>query len=165
MGGAILANAGGIAVNPHKVVLFQGVDFRAHTFAYQLIPKSYDEAEEVRQIIRAFKLHASPGYFNGEATIRGSNFGAQDFTVRPPTAGKHYFKYPEFFTIQFHNATHLFNIGPSVITSFNVDYHPLNTPAYARNNADQVPTPVQINISIQFKETEIVTKEQVEAGR
>lgn len=164
VGGAILANSGGIAVNPHKVVLFQGVGFRNHSFAFQFVPRSYKEAQEITNIIRAFKYHSSPGFFNGEATIRAGNLGIdglQDYKLQPPTAGKHFFSYPDFFTIAFHNDEHLFRIGPSVVESFSVDYHPLNTPAYAREGGNS-PTPVQINIQIQFQETEIVTKDNIE---
>lgn len=76
------------------------------------------------------------------------------------SAGKHFFKYPEFFTIKFNHPNYLFGIGPSVIESFSVDYHPVGMPTYNREN-DQDPTPTQINISISFRETEIITKDLI----
>ncbi|NBR25018.1 MAG: hypothetical protein EBU08_14835 [Micrococcales bacterium] len=163
VGKAILANSGGVAANPHRVVLFEGVGFRDHSFSYQFTPKSYSEAETLRQIIRAFKYHSAPG-FASSVSVKTSNLNAGIGDLNNKTPGKFFFKYPEFFTIEFHHKDHLFEIAPSVLTRFSVDYHPLNTPAYAREEGGP-PTPVQINISMSFQETEIVTKEAVDKGR
>jgi hypothetical protein len=58
----------------------------------------------------------------------------------------------------------LFSIGECVMESMTVDYQPLNFPAYVASleepNAPLIPS--QIVISMAFKETDIVTKDQIE---
>jgi hypothetical protein len=115
----------------------------------------------IRKIIYAFKYHSSPG-FAKSININTSVVGGSD-NLQSSTPGKFFFKYPEYFEIEFHRKEHLFSMAPSVLTRFNVDYHPLNTPAYSREEGRE-PTPVQINISLSFQETEIVTKESIEKG-
>lgn len=161
VGQGILANSGGLARNPHKVMLFDQVGFRTHQFAYQFTPKSYAEADELRKIIRLFKLHASPS-FNANLTLRAgeaTNGLLQNADVNV-SAGKHFFKYPEYFEIDYHHPKFLYQIGPSVLESIGIDYHPAGQPSYNRAG-DAEPTPTQINITLSFKETEIVTKENI----
>lgn len=166
VGRSIVGNSGGLAVNPHRILLFNHVGFREHRFSYQLTPKNYEDANILRQIVRLFKLHASPA-FAREGNINLSNFGVglgtdlqvQDVAVE--ITGKHFFKYPEWFKISFHHPKFLYNIGPSVLENIVVDYHPAGSPTYARKAGQDAPTPTQINISLSFKETEIVTKENI----
>jgi hypothetical protein len=152
----------GFAVNPHKVLMFQNVGFRSHQFNYQFSPKSFEEATMLRDIIRSFKRFAAPSYPSSSDTI-GIGLGSSDsnLTNVDVSQGKHFFKYPEFFTIEFNHPNFLFGIGPSVIESFSVDYHPVGMPTYNREKG-QDPTPTQINISISFRETEIITKDLIE---
>lgn len=152
--GAAVAGQRGIAVNPHKVLLFQNVGFRAHQFNYAFTPKNYAEAETLRKIIAKFKYYASPSFANDVQLIDGQG-GPTDIR-----AGKHFFKYPEYFEIRFHHPNFLFQLGPSVIESFSVDYHPAGIPTYAREKGKE-PTPTQINMSITFRETDIVTKDNI----
>lgn len=156
--GAAGAAQFGIARNPHKVILFESVGFRRHTFSYQFVPQSYIEAEKLRQIITYFKLFASPS-LNGKATIGKQHTGLdKDIEL---SGGKHFFKYPEYFELDFHHPRFLFSIGPSILESVEVNYQPAGLPAYARETGQQDPTPTAINISLSFKETEIVTKENI----
>lgn len=159
--GAGIVAQQGFAVNPHKVLMFQNVGFRSHQFNYQFSPKSFEEATMLRDIIKAFKMFASPSYpGQGESINIGSGVRGMHEERLDLSAGKHFFKYPEFFTIKFNHPNYLFGIGPSVIESFSVDYHPVGMPTYNREN-DQDPTPTQINISISFRETEIITKDLI----
>ena len=131
-GQAILANQG-IAVNPHKVLLFQGVGFREHQFSYQFTPKSYAEAETLKKIIYLFKYHGAPS-FEGLGSVSiplgrlGIN-GLNDFN-RSLEPGKHFFKYPDYFKIKFHHPEFLFGIGPSVLESCTIDYQPAGQETY-----------------------------------
>lgn len=155
----------GIARNPHKVVLFNNVGFRTHEFSYSFSPKSYEEAEMLRKIITLFKLYASPSFnVPGEINVPLSGLNSidgvdlKDANIKLGT-GRHFFKYPEYFEIDFHHPKFLFQIGPSVIEQFSVDYHPQGV-AYARTEGRE-PTPVGIGLRISFRETEIVTKESI----
>lgn len=163
----ILANRG-FAVNPHKVLMFQNVGFRTHQFNYQFTPKSYREAVALRDIVKMLKYYSAPSYptenermefHGGNTPLLGDSRVSLDVS-----AGKHFFKYPEFFTIEFNHKAFLFEIGPSVIESFQVDYHPVGVPTYNREGGAE-PTPTAMNISITFKETDIITKDLIDEGR
>lgn len=154
----------GIARNPHKVVLFESVGFRDHSFRYEFIPQSFPEAKRLQDIIRQFKLAASPS-FGAElktgpvslAAVLGGRDAGKNLSL-----GKHFFKYPDYFDIEYRYKDSLFTIGPSVLTSIDVEYHPAGIPSYARNSPeDENPLPTATKLSLNFKETEIVTKENI----
>lgn len=127
----------GVAANPHKIVLFTGVDFREHRFSWRLSPRSRDESNRIRDIIRAFTYYSHPEY----------------------VAGGLFFKYPEFFEIKFRHPEYLFELQPSVCTDIQVNYHGQGFPAYIRNSdGSGAPAPAEVELTLSFKETEIVTK-------
>jgi hypothetical protein len=135
--GALLKVAGGVAVNPHKIVLFTGVNFREHTFSWRLSPKNRQESDTIRNIIDFFKFYSHPEY----------------------VAGGLFFKYPEFFNIRFHHPDYLFAIRPSVCKDIKINYHTQGYPAYVRNaDGSGAPAPAEIELTLTFLETEIVTK-------
>ena len=105
-------------------------------------------------------------------------------------ASRAFFEYPNVFDIEFAQADkstgnnpsfsnlpeilqngrrtagpkRLFTIGECVMESMTVDYQPLNFPAYVASIKDPFAPliPSQIVISMAFKETDIVTKDQIE---
>ena len=133
-GKAGLAGAG-VARNPHLATLFTGVNFRSHSFAYKFVPKSRDESDTLRDIIQKFKFHMAPGY----------------------AAGGHFFTYPENFDIQFHYPEYLFDIGASVLTAFDVQYHGEGASYYF----DETNAPVSVSITLNFQELTINTKDNI----
>ena len=170
---AAAASQFGVARNPHKVVLFDSVGFRTHSFSYQFTPKNRRESETLNQIIKLFKYHASPG-MNPTKTINmgGVNemlkgLGAKDTNLQniELSGGKHFFSYPEFWRIKFHHPKFLFTIGESVLKSVDVNYHGGGSVSYARDTPDATPAPTQVNLNLSFMETDIITKENIEDGR
>lgn len=170
---AAAASQFGVARNPHKVVLFDSVGFRTHSFSYQFTPKNRRESETLNQIIKLFKYHASPG-MNPTKTIDMSGvnnmlkgLGAKDPKLQniELSGGKHFFSYPEFWRIKFHHPKFLFAIGESVLKSVDVNYHGGGSISYARDTADATPAPTQVNLNLSFMETDIITKEKIEDGR
>ena len=139
IGGVVPAVTGalGIAVNPHQALLFQGTQFRTHSFSYKFMPRSREEAETLQKIIKLFKFHMAP-------ELRNSN---------------HFFEYPEQFDIDFKHKDVLFDIGTSVLTGFTVDYHGEGTPSYHGLNDDVQPT--SFNINMEFQEVTITTKQNI----
>jgi hypothetical protein len=136
----ILAGAlagAGVAQNPHLATLFTGTGFRVHSFNYKLIARNETESNRIRDIIRMFKYHMSPEYI----------------------LGNHFFEYPDIFDIDFHYPRYLFNIGPSVLTSFNVDYHGEGGAYYYNNSGYKAP--FSVNIYLSFQETTITTKSEI----
>jgi hypothetical protein len=135
---AALKVFGGIATNPHKIVLFTGVDFRDHSFSWKLSPRNRRESDTIRKIVEMFAYYSHPEF----------------------VAGGLFFKYPEFFQIKFARDSYLFRMRPSVCTDIKVDYHSQGTPAYIRNrDGSGEPAPAEVSLSLTFKETEIISKQ------
>ncbi len=68
-----------------------------------------------------------------------------------------FFEYPEEFDIEFSSRInpHLFNVNRSVLKSINVNYNGENIPIFF----EETGAPVSIEVSLQFQETKILTKE------
>lgn len=128
-----LAGAG-IAANPGLATLFTGVGFRTHQFSYKFVPKSSEESTEIYLIINRFKSAMSPSYL-------GEN---------------HFFEYPNQFDIEFHYPEYLFDIGASVLTSFDVNYSTEGGSYFNKDNS-----PVSVTMNMTFQELTIVTKENI----
>jgi hypothetical protein len=134
---AVAKVGAGVSVNPHKIILFTGVDFREHRFTWKLSPRNRDESNRIRDIINVFTRYAHPEFVGGGM----------------------FFKYPEFFEIKFRHPEYLFKMQPSVCTDIQVNYHGQGFPAYIRDaNGGGDPAPAEVELTLAFKETEIVTK-------
>ena len=59
-----LARTGGRVLNPNAEMLFQGPVIRDFSFEFQMIARSRKEGEEIRKIIRFFKLGMAPKFQN-----------------------------------------------------------------------------------------------------
>ena len=129
----------GLTINPHMAVLFKGVGFREHAFNYKFIAKNQSESNTIKNIIKVFKYYMHPSYFNG------SNLA---------------FQYPDEFEIEFAQAVsdNLYKVGTSVLKSFNVNYNGENTPLFFEDTG----APVSIDIQMQFQETRIMTKDDMD---
>lgn len=56
----LLSRATGQIINPNLELLFTGVALRSFTFDFNFVPRSKEEGERVKQIIRTFKTAMSP---------------------------------------------------------------------------------------------------------
>ena len=129
----------GIAVNPHLAVIFDGVNFRTHSFQYKFSPRSSGESNNVREIIKIFKKHMLPTLADGNA----------------------FFEYPDEFKIKFNskNENFLFKIGTSVLTDFQINYN-LDGGSYFHHNG----APVSVSMQLSFTELDILTQAKIEEG-
>ncbi len=130
----------GTARNPHMAQVFKNVNFRTHQLSFKLAPKSIDEQNILKSIIKSFKLAMHPKY----------------------KLAQHFFDYPAQFDIDLitgKSDEYFFNIGPSVLTSMSVDYLP-NGPHMHDVNGTKAPLAVALNL--QFTETKIVTQDEIE---
>lgn len=142
-GAAALKVGAGIAINPNKIVLFTGVPFREHTFSWKLSPKNREESNRINKMIKMFRYYSHPEY----------------------VAGGLFFKYPEFFRIRFNYPEYLFDLRPSVCTDVRVNYHSTGYAAYVRDkNGGGIPAPAEVELSLTFKEVEIITKNSLDQG-
>ena len=136
----VLGASAKVALNPFKEVLFESIDFRTFAFKYRFFPKSRAESIAVEEIIKRFKFHMHPEL----------------------SANKLFFIYPSEFEIAYYyqnKENHVFHkFKPCVLESMEVSY-----------GGEQFSTfdngyPTEINMSLTFRETEILTKEQIKQG-
>jgi len=129
----------GIAVNPHLAVIFSGVNFRTHQFQYKFSPRDASESDNLKNIIKKFKLNMHP-------SIESAAF----------------FKYPNEFDIEFSSShkNYLFEFGTSVLTDFQINYNPDGGSYFHDNGA-----PVSVGLSLTFTEIDIITQDKINEGR
>lgn len=134
--------ATGLAPNPKKEVMFNGVDFRSFVMNYQFFPKNKAEAAIIENIILEFKYHSHPEFKDAKKFI---------------------YLYPSEFDISFYHAdsenNHLPKISTCVLVGMAVDYTPNGSWATTADGA-----PIQINLAMQFKELSTLTKETIRKG-
>jgi len=136
----VVSAAAKVSLNPFKEVIFEAVDFRAFNFKYRFFPKSKQEAENVEKIIRLFKFHMHPDL----------------------SSNKLFFIYPSEFEIAyfFENKenTYFHKIKPCVLESMDISYGGEQFSSFK----DGIPT--EVNMTLTFRETEILTKRQIKDG-
>lgn len=138
----LLARSQGYAFNPQQQILFDGIDFRTYQMVFVFTPYSKQESEEVQKIIKMFKYHSAPRLATGSAGM---------FFVPPSTFS------PKFFFNGKEN-TKINKITESVIQNINVDYAPNGFSTTADGAA------VQIQLTIDFKEIELLTRDRIQQG-
>jgi hypothetical protein len=133
-------NKAGYVFNPDAQVLFNGVGFRSFSMNFTFTPYSKKEAEDVKRIIKMFRMHSAPR--------------------RVSSAGGMFFIPPSIFNIDFNfkgtNNQYINRVGDCVIENIDVNYTPNGWSAHEDGS------PVQTVITIQFKEIVIVDREMIE---
>jgi hypothetical protein len=138
----------GVASNPGLELLYTSPSFRSFRFDFMFYPRSQREAKEVMKIIKKLKFHQAPEI----ASRTGGRF------LIPPS---------EFDIEFFYNGSENPNIpkvSTCVLEQIDVDYAPNGFSAYevpGELNPAEGGTgmPTGIRLSLQFKETQIITKE------
>lgn len=132
----------GLAANPKKEQVFKGVDFRTFQFEYQFFPRNAAEAKNIRTIIETFKYHMHPEFKDD-----------YNFVYIYPS---------EFDIFYYQNGVENMNLHrhtSCVLTELNVNYTPNGQ---FSTFADGMPT--QINVTMNFRELALLTKDKVEDG-
>ena len=146
-GGLGLINkAFGQADNPYMEVLFDKMALRTFNYNFKFAPKNKDERDDVQKIIQLFRFHMAP-------EVKGGN---NRFLTLPSTFDIHYMFQQEDGKASendFYN-----RIATCVLESCNVNY----TPDGVKSFRDGSPT--QITMELQFKETELLTKDRINEG-
>lgn len=138
----LLLRGQGYAFNPQQQILFEGIDFRTYQMAFTFTPYSRQEAATVEKIIKLFKVHSAPRLATGSAGM---------FFV-PPSIFT-----PKFFFNGQENKK-INKITKSVIENIDVNYAPNGF----TTQSDGAPT--QIQLTINFKEIELLTRDRIEQG-
>ena len=147
VGGAI-TKITGFAENPFSEVVFKGVGHRDFSYTYNLTARNKEEVEDINKIITLFKYHMHPSL---------------NFDV----AGGRYFKVPSEFEIHYAYQGQLNNylnkISRCVLTAVEVNYGGDEFTTFRQFDGDGA-APVQISMTLNFTETEIMTKETIADG-
>lgn len=145
---ALAIAAGGRASNPGLELLYSSPSFRSFRFDFMFYPRSQKEAREVMNIIDKLKFHQAPEI---------SSFSGGRFLIPPSEFDI------EFFYNGFDNPN-IPNISTCVLETIDIDYAPNGFSAYEVPEQETATkggtgTPTAIRLSLQFKETQIITKE------
>jgi hypothetical protein len=128
---------------------FKGIDKRTFQYEFKMIPRSKDEADEIKKIINAFKVNMLPEFANS-----GSNRSGRQMTI------------PNTFDIQYmyQNAenNYLHKISTCYLQSMDVSYGGSRYKTFD-GNEDGAP-PVETSISLNFSEIELITRERATEG-
>jgi hypothetical protein len=128
----------GLAPNPFREQVFRNVENRTFRFDYKFYPRSPSEAQAVRNIITKFKFHMHPEV----------------------SSGKLFYVYPSTFDIAYYyqgyENTNLHRISTCVLERMSVDYGGQSWNTFG----DGMPT--EINLSLEFRELERLTKERIQ---
>ena len=137
----------GEIISDRMELAFKGIDKRTFDYTFKMMPRSKEEADEIAEIIYAFKFHMLPELGDGDKTGRN-------------------LKVPSTFDIQYmyvnQENNYLHKISTCYLSSMDVSYGGSKYVTYD-GNADGAP-PVETEITLQFQEIELITRERVEEG-
>jgi len=138
-GTAAINITSGVTVNNRTEMMFEGLDRRAFAFTFRLIPHSAEEAATIKQIVDSFRYYMLP------EVPEGATFGRA-------------LKAPSTFKIQYAHEKELHKIGESVLEGVDVKYGG-DRPQFHRDNR-----PTETELTLQFKELDIMTKRSIVEG-
>lgn len=176
--GGVLQQAIGVVQNPHLQLLYKGIGLREFQFEFIFTPSSSHEANQVDQIIKQFTYWSVPS--------KGGNGVSNNYLI-PPNLFKIKFLFLNGSGLAGAVTNFFSNIGTNILgsqitsllspssikpeskstakifeiynncalTNMMVDYAPNGWAAY------QDGYPIQTRMTLQFKETDIVTKESI----
>lgn len=128
-----------IAVDPHFTVHFEGaVNARTFTFDFKMNPRNSSEAVAIATICRTFKMYAAPP---------------------AKTLNYRFWGYPAYFEIEYWNSNLTHKIKNCALTSIAI-----NHTGTGDNHTFYDGYPLQTDLSLQFQETELLTREDFQSG-
>ena len=140
-GKALFAIDSGKVITPKMELMFEGIGRRNFSFSFVLIPKSAQEAEVIKKIVKMFKVHMSADYVDGSS--REMSF-------------------PDMFDIEYMylgtRNPNLNKIATCALTKMDVEYGGDRYVAYEGG------IPQTTKISLNFTEFDIITKKHIEDG-
>ncbi len=140
----------GTALNPHQELVFDKVNFRKFKLKYKLIAKNLPETGAIKALINDIEYHMHPSLH----------------------AGTLLFKYPSEFEIRFviNSATkespYMFRLYRCILENLTINYGGNgNLALFKKSDGSSYGAPVEIEIDMDFKETNIMTKELIQTIR
>ena len=143
---SVLLKGQGYAINPQLQMIYRGMGFRSFQLMFLFSPKSHQEADQINSIIHTFKYHHAPTLQAGAADSTQSMF------LVPPS----------IFNIRFYLGSdeniYVPRYGDCVLQSIDVNYTPNGWASYEDG------FPVQTQLTLQFKETEVIDRNKLQNG-
>ncbi len=137
----------GTAFTDRMEMAFKGIPKREFTYTFKMIPRSEDEANEVKKIVDMFKFHMLPEMTG--ATSRGRLMN-----------------YPSTFEIKYmyQNAenNYLNKVSECYLKSMDVDYGGGRYKTFRGNDVGA--PPLETTITLNFGEIELITRERAVEG-
>jgi len=131
--------ASGTLTNNRTEMKFEGIERRDFSFSFRMLPTSPEEAQTIEDIVTAFRFHSMPEFDGG--LVKGRTM------IVPST-----------FDIEYRPNIHLHKISTSVLESVEVQYGGERTQFFTDDQ------PVETQLTLKFKELEIITKERILEG-
>lgn len=127
-------------VNPFTSMLYQGPKLRQFMLDFSLFARNQKESESIQKILKAFKLAMHPNAEKGNESV--------------------FFDFPYVFDVFFITPAtdKMFNIKRAALTDMSVNYAGANQPSFFNVSW----APVDIRLSLSFKELELLTKDDIE---
>ena len=129
-------------------MVFKGVPRRTFSFQFTMMPKSEAEAKSIKEICQMFRFYMAPS-FEGEVNTSRTFIVPATFDI-------------EYRLIGGGENNFLNKISTSVLTSCEITYGGERTTFF--RPTDGGAPPVQTNITLNFKELEIITRERIGVG-
>ena len=137
----------GAVISDRMELAFKGINKSQFQYTFKMIPRSQEEAEEIRKIIFVFKNNMLPEFVGGNR------------------AGRR-LRVPNTFDIQYmyngRKNDFLHHISTCVLESMNVSYGGDRYKTF-QGQEDGAP-PVETSITLNFKEMELITRERINEG-
>ena len=136
---------------PRMELAFKGIGKRSFQYTFKMIPKSEEEANEIKNIVDAFKINMLP---EGMSVDDKSGF-----------TGKR-LKIPNTFDIKYmyvgKENEYLHKISTCVLESMSLSYGGDRFKAFDGNSRGA--PPVETTMTLNFKEMELITKQRAQEG-
>lgn len=134
----LINRATGQALNPNMELLFKGVNLRSFPFSFTFTPRSRDESQMVKTIIRLFKVSMAA---KTQVNSAGATSGSRGIFIQSP----------DVFELEFRrgNRKHpfLFTMKPMALKKMDISYS--DTGAYTTYEDS---TPVKMTMNLSFTE-------------
>ena len=168
-----LQNVLGQVRNPHKAIVYTGPGgFRSFQYTFIMTPESPAEAKEIADIVWFFKYHMHPGV--STVTPTAAIPAMQGTSAIPATQGSSSFTYPDEWKIELRanglpvkkvftdKKPALFRINNCFLENLTTDFTTSGQPAFFQGSGDAVP--VTTTLGLTFKETVLVTRNDIAKG-
>ena len=132
----------GQITNNRTEMKFEGIDRRSFSFTFKMLPKTAAEAADVEEIVTMFRYHSMPEF------EKSGGIGVEGRTMIVPST----------FNISYKPGIHLHRIGECALEAVNVKFGG-ERPQFFKDHQ-----PVETELTLQFKELDLITKEKVREG-